>query len=92
MVVVDLLHDIAQQPLQHAVGMCQRVDELVDSLLFHLCIVQTDTQVSCQVELTSQIAQHALEERVDGLYAEIVVVMQQQTQCDASTLFNGIDG
>ena len=74
-VVVDVFHDVTQQPLQHYVSMLQRVDELVDGLFLHLYVVQTDTQICCQVQFPSQITQYALKEGVDGLYSEIIVVM-----------------
>ena len=75
-VVADGLHNILQQPLQHDIGMRQRVDEPVDGLFLHLDIIETNAQVGSQVELPSQVPQHTLEECVDGLHTEIVVVVQ----------------
>ena len=85
-VVANLLHDVAQQPLQHDVGVRQRVNHQVDGLFFHLTVVQTDAQVGRQVQFACQIAQHTLEKGVDGLHAEVVVVVQQQVQGFASAL------
>ena len=85
LVVADVLHDIFQNPLQHDVGVGQIVYQTVNGLFLNLYIVQTDSQIGCEVELASQIAQHALEEGVNSLYAEIVVVMEQQVQGLAST-------
>ena len=56
--------------------MGQRVYELVDGQFLDLCIVQTDTQVGRKVEFAGQIAQYALEECVDGFYAEVAVVVK----------------
>ena len=72
--------------------MCQRVDEPLDGLLFHLYIVQTDAQVCCQVQFAGQIAQHTLEERVDGFYAEVVVVVQQEVKGLSSAFANHLVG
>ena len=66
--------------------MCQRVDELVDGLLFYLIIVQSDAQIGCQVQFTGQIAENALEESVDGLYSEIAIIVKQLVECFASFL------
>ena len=87
-VVVDVVHDVLQQPLQHLVGGRERVDELVDGQLLHLHIVQPYAQVGREVQLASQVAHHALEERVDGLHAEMAVVVEQQMQGLAGALGN----
>jgi Na+/phosphate symporter len=52
--------------------MCQRVDELVDGLLFYLIIVQSDAQIGCQVQFTGQITEDALEESVDAMKKELI--------------------
>ena len=85
LVVADVLHDVLQNPLQHDVGVGQIVYQTVNGLFLNLYIVQTDSQIGSEVKLASQVAQHALEEGVNSLYAEIVVVMEQQVQGFAST-------
>ena len=79
-VVADVVHDVLHQPLQQQVGGRQRVDELVDGYFLHLFVVQLHTQVGGEVQLACQVAHHTLEERVDGLHAEVAVVVQQQVQ------------
>ena len=60
--------------------MCQRVNELVDGLLFHLHIVESHTIVGAEFQLACQITKHLLEEGVDGFYTKVVIVVQQQAQ------------
>ena len=79
-VVTDGVHDVFQEPLQQQVGGLQTLNKLVYSLFLHLHVVQTHAQVGRQVQLASQVAQHALEERVNRLHTEITVVVQQQVQ------------
>ena len=57
--------------------MCERIDKLVDSLFLHLDIIESDAQIGCQVQFTCQVAKDTLEESVDGLHAEVAVVMKQ---------------
>ena len=64
--------------------MRERVDEEVDGLLFHLVVIQSNAQIGCQVQLAGQIAKYALEEGVDGLDAEVAVVVKQLMECLAS--------
>ncbi len=61
------------------------VNQAVDGLLLNLYVVQPDAQVGRQVQFAGQVAQHALEKRVDGLNAEVVVVVEQQVEGLAGT-------
>ena len=56
--------------------MRQSVDELVHGLFFYLTVVQGDTQVGREIEFASKVAQDALKESVNGLYAEVVVIVE----------------
>ena len=80
LLIGDTLHDILQDPLQHHVGSAQVGNQLIHSQLLHLHIIETDLQVSGQVEFPCHVPQHTLEEGIDGLHTEIVVVMKQVRQ------------
>ena len=90
LIIADVVHDILQYPLQHHVRSAQVCDELIDGHLFHLVVVEADAQVVGQVEFASHVAQHALEEGVDGLHAEVVVVIQQIRQSYAGALTDNL--
>ena len=90
LVITDVVHDILQYPLQHHVCSTQVCDKLIDGHLFHLIVVEADAEVIGQVEFASHIAQYALEEGVDGLHAEVVVVVQQIRQSHACTLADNL--
>ena len=75
-VVADILHDILQQPFQHNVSGLQVFYQLLDGQFFNLIVVKPDAQVGCQVKLTGEITQYALEECVDGLDAEVIIVVE----------------
>ena len=77
LIVLYVLHDVFQDPLQHDVGGGEVADELVDGEFFHLVVVESDTEVGGEVELTRHIPEHTLEEGVDGLHTEVVVVVEQ---------------
>ena len=49
-------------------------------MLLHFLVVEHDLEVSRESELARQVAQHALEETVNGLDAEPVVVVDEQGQ------------
>ena len=86
LVLGDVLHDVLEDPLEHDVSGAEVGDELVDGKFLHLGVVESDAEVGGEVELAGHIAQHTLEEGVDGLDAEIVVVVEEVGQCDACTL------
>ena len=75
LVVADVLKDVAHHPLQHGLLLVERLDHRVDGHLLHLLVVELDAQVGGEVELAGQVAEHALEELVDGLDAERGVVV-----------------
>ena len=79
-VVIDGLVDVVENPSQLLTVVVQAVDEVVDGLLFHLLVVEGDAQVRGKVELACQIAKHTLEKGVDGLDAEIAVVVDELAQ------------
>ena len=80
LVVCDVFLDVIHNPEKQFVGAFQTFYQFIHSLLFHLIIVQSDTQVGCEVEFSCQISQDTLKEGVDGFYSEIVVVMDEQAQ------------
>ena len=72
--------------MQDEVGGGEVADELVDGEFLYLHIVETYAEVGGEVKLARHVAQHTLEEGVDGLYTEIVVVVEQVVEGDACTL------
>ena len=80
LVVCDVFLDVIHDPEKQFVGAFQTFYQFIHSLLFHLIIVQPDTQVGCEVEFSCQISQDTLKEGVDGFYSEIVVVVDEQAQ------------
>ena len=77
-IIVDGIHDIAEQPLEQDVRMRQRVDQLVYRLFLHLHVIESHAIVGTEFQFTCQIAKHLLEEGIDGLHMEETVVVQQQ--------------
>ena len=77
LVVCDVFLDVIHNPEKQFVGAFQTFYQFIHSLLFHLIIVQSDAQVGCEVEFSSQVSQDALKEGIDGFYSEIVVVMDK---------------
>ena len=77
--------DIIENPLHQVVVHAQRRYQFIHSHVFHLIVVELDFQVGGEIEFACQVAQHALEERVDGLHPEVAVVMQQQVESRGST-------
>ena len=71
---VDVLLDEVHYPFQKVVLLAQFGYELVHGVRFDVLVVQLHLEVGCQVQLSCEIAQHALKERVDGLYSEVAVV------------------
>ena len=80
LVVCDVFLDVIHDPEEQLVGAFQTFYQFIHSLLFHLVIVQSDAQVGCEVEFSSQVSQYTLKEGIDGFYSEIVVVMDEQAQ------------
>ena len=72
--------------MQHNVGCLQVVQHLVDGHFLYLRVVESDAQVCREVKFVCKIAEHALEERVDGHHPEVVVIVQQQFQGNACPL------
>ena len=79
-VVVDVLDDVVHEPLQFGVGGGETLYQHVDGHFLHLHIIKPDTQGGREVKFAGKVAQHALEEGVDGLYSEIAVVVEQIVQ------------
>ena len=76
LVVGDIVHDVLQDPLKHGIGGAEVGDELIDSEFLHLIVVQSDAQVGGEVEFAGHVPENTLEEGIDGLDAEVVVVVQ----------------
>ena len=57
-----------------------RVDKAVHSTVYDFIMRKFHLQVSSQAQLASHVAEDALEERIDGLDAEMRVVMQNGSQ------------
>ena len=84
-IIRDIIHDIFQQPLEYDIRSVEVFYQLVDGQLLHLCVIEPDAQIRSEVQFSCQVAQHALEEGVDGLYMEVVVVVEQIAERDART-------
>ena len=77
LVVCDVLLDVFHDPEEQLVGVLQFLYQLIHSLLLHLLVVESDAQVGSEVEFSCQVAKHTLEEGVDGLYTEVIVVVDE---------------
>ena len=84
LVVGDIVGDVAHDPTENLVGTTQRLDELVNSQLLHLRVVECHTQIGREVELARQVSQHRLEKGIDGLHSKIVIVVDEMLQGNAS--------
>ncbi len=92
LVVVDVLLYITENPLQQFVLFAQFVDHLVYGDALNLSVVKLDAQVGREVELACKVAQHALEERVDGLDAEVAVVVYNIKKSDLGAIGHKLFG
>ena len=72
-VVVDIVHHDLLQLLVIGYG----IDHLIHGLIHHLLCVQPHSEVGGQHQFLSQVSQHILEERINGLHPEVMVVVQQ---------------
>ena len=84
-VVVDRFANVVEYPPEFQASRVECVDEVVDGLFLNLVVIKGNTQVGGEVEFACQIAQHTLEERIDGLHAEIAVVVDEVLQGDSSS-------
>ena len=55
-VVGNVLHNVLQNPLKHNVGGGEVFNQLVYRQLLNLIVIQSDTEVGCEVELASHVA------------------------------------
>ena len=92
LLVRDALHDIFEDPLQQHVSSAQVGYQLIYRQLFHLLVVEAYLQICRQVELPCHVPQHTLEEGVDGLHAEVVVVVQQVVEPLSGPFPDGLRG
>ena len=77
---VQLFADIVHYPSLH-LGLCIHcTDEAVNGAVYHLFVGELHLQVSCQPQLACHAPKDALEERVDGLDAEVRVVVQDGSE------------
>ena len=80
LVIFDVLVDIVTNPFQNFFSFLEAVDHLVDSLRFHLVVVEVDAEVSRKIEFTGEVPQYRLEESIDCLHPELIVMMCEQRQ------------
>ena len=88
LIVLNVLHDVFQNPLEDEVGGGEVADELIDGEFLHLVVVESDAEVGGEVELARHVAEHTLEEGVDGFHPEVVVVVEQIIEGHGGSLAN----
>ena len=76
-VVADTLFDVANNPSSQAVVGVYIAQESVHGLFNHEVLIEINFEVGRKSEFVGQVGQQPLKERIDGLYAEKVVVMEQ---------------
>ena len=74
--IVQLLMHIVLHPLLHFRLAVHSFDEAVHSTVYYLVVREFHLQIGGKPQFACHVAQDALEERVDGLHAEVGVVMQ----------------
>ena len=82
--VVELFADVVQHPTLHFWLLVHCFNEAIDGIVNHVVVREFNLQVGCKSELSSHVAEDALEERVDGLDAEVRIVVQDGGQRLAS--------
>ncbi len=82
-VVLHLLLYVTDNPFQRTVVLFQLRYEFVDSHFLHLIVVQFNAEICIQFQFMCQIAQHTLEKGVYGLYIEVGIVVQYETESHA---------
>ena len=80
LVVFDVLLNVADNPSEHLVVSRQLFYHLVDGLLFHLVVVQSDAQVGSELQFAGEVAKDGLEEGVDGHHAKLTIVVHHEGQ------------
>ena len=85
-VVFDIFHDVAQEPLQHRVAGLEVFQHHIYRERFHLNTIDSHLQIGSKVQFACKVAQHTLEKGIDGLYAKLMIVMDEQMQGNTGTL------
>ena len=76
LIVRDIFHDVFQQPLQDYVCGMKVFNQMVDGEFFYLSVIEFDAQVGGQIEFSCQVTKHRLKKSIDGLHAEIIIVVE----------------
>ena len=82
LVLTDVVAYVVENPLHDIALGQQLLNHLVDSLLLHLSVVERELEIGVKVQLLGHVPCYLLEEGVDGLYTEVVVVVQQVSKCN----------
>ncbi len=75
-----LLHKLHDPGQQRVIVFLYLFDNIIDGLPLHLFVVEHHQQVGGEIEFAGEVTEDALEEAVDGLYAEIAVVVHHLRQ------------
>ena len=86
LIVGDVLHNVFQQPLEDDICRMEVFNQFVNGEFLYLGVIESDAKISGEVQFSCKIAEHPLEKGVDGLHAEIIVVMEQIAESDTGML------
>ncbi len=89
LVLLESLADKVHHPSEQRVFVVVDVsDEFVDGLLLHLTVVESHVDVGLQSQFSRKISEDALEKTVDGLYAEIVISVEDTVEGECRPLLD----
>ena len=75
LVILDLVAHEAQQPVENDGFVLQTIHDTIHGFREDFRVVQLDLQIGRQPQLVRQATEHRLEEGIDGLDAEVAVVV-----------------
>ena len=88
LVIFNIFIDIIANPSQDLFAFLKTINQLIDSLSFHLFIIEINTEISRKIQFTSKITQYRLKEGVNRLYTKLIIMMGKQRQSFSGILPN----
>ena len=88
LVIFNIFIDVIANPSQDLFAFLKTINQLIDSLSFHLFIIEVNTEISRKIQFTSKTTQYRLEEGINRLYSKLIIMMGKQRQSFSGILPN----
>ena len=88
LVIFNIFINVIANPSQDLFAFLKTINQLIDSLSFHLFIIEINTEISRKIQFTSKITQYRLKEGVNRLYTKLIIMMGKQRQSFSGILPN----